>query len=140
MGSPLFLEHKRIGWALTLLILSLLTAEEIRFGRILGLARFPCESLGGKFASAQDRCVTRACYWFNDCGYWAAPSRWRDRVTPGDPISNVVFWLGEPNSRRGDTYFWAYGKPGARLFSTTFHNGRFVEWQNDVAVPELKGE
>jgi hypothetical protein len=87
------------------------------------------------------RCYTRACYRFDDCGhraYWASPSRWRDRVAPGDSIATVFFWLGEPNGRKGETYYWAYGKPGQMLFATTFRDGRFVEWQDDVSLQATK--
>jgi hypothetical protein len=119
--------------ALGLLILSVLAAEELRYGRVLGLARGPCEFFGGKYASAQARCVTRACYWFDDCGYWASPSRWRDRIIAGDSIATVIFWLGQPNGVQGDTYSWSYGKGGSeRLFAATFRDGRLVAWKDDA--------
>jgi hypothetical protein len=119
--------------ALGLLALSFLAVEELRYGRVLGLARVPCEFFGGKYASAQARCVTRACYWFDDCGYWAAPSRWRDRIVFGDSIATVMFWLGQPNGVQDDTYSWSYGKGGSgRLFTATFRDGRFVAWKDDA--------
>ncbi|MCW2317646.1 hypothetical protein M2322_003210 [Rhodoblastus acidophilus] len=127
-----FSEHRRVFLAVGSVAVSLLAFEELRYGRILGVAQFPCEFMGGKFASAESRCVTRACYWFDDCGYWAGASHWRERVSPGDAISTVVFWLGQPSGKRGETYFWDYGKPGGRYFATTFRDGRFVEWRDDA--------
>ncbi|WP_374545007.1 hypothetical protein [Rhodoblastus sp.] len=125
-------KQKRIVLTLGLLVVLLLAAEELRFGRLLGLARWPCEFSGGKYALMESRCVSRVCYWFDDCGHWASPTRWRDRVAPGDSIATVVFWLGQPTVH-GDTYYWPYGKGGSgRLFATTFREGRFVEWIDDA--------
>ncbi|PPQ33629.1 hypothetical protein CCR94_01055 [Rhodoblastus sphagnicola] len=116
-----------------MLFVSFLTAEELRYGRLLGLARFPCELVGGKHAFAQYRCVLRTCTWFKDCGYWVAPGNWRDRVAPGDTIATTVFWLGEPSGIAGDRYFWPYYKGGSRRrFAATFHDGRFVEWRDEA--------
>lgn len=131
-------KQKRIVFTLGLLVVLLLAAEELRFGRLLGLARWPCEFSGGKYALMESRCVSRVCYWFDDCGHWAAPSRWRDRVAPGDSIATVVFWLGQPMVH-GDTYYWSYGKGGSgRLFATTFREGRFVEWIDDANGAEVE--
>jgi hypothetical protein len=132
--------NRRIACVAAALFVSfLIIAEEARYGYILGRWGYLCESAGGKFASTEGRCVTRACYWFDDCGRWVHPTNWRENIKPGDSVAKVVFWLGRPGSIEGNTYFWGYGKadPDNRLFSTTFQNGKFVEWHDDV-IPSTK--
>jgi len=134
-----FRNHMRFSVTVGLLLLSLLIAEELRYGRVLGVASFPCGLVGGKHGLAEGRCVLRTCYWFDDCGHWAYPSAWRDHVAPGDSIATVVFWLGQPAGAGGDRYFWAYGKGGSgRLFAATFRDGRFVEFVDDAALVTKK--
>jgi hypothetical protein len=87
-----------------------------------------CNATGGKWGSAANRCVTRACYAAHDCGYWVHPEEWRDRVKLGDDIATVVFWFGEPMRIDGDTYYWAIGAGGRpyRTFSATFRGGHLA--------------
>jgi hypothetical protein len=108
--------------------LVIIVTEEARYGYILGVSRILCEASGGKHTSAYGlygRCITRACYWFNECGYWAAPTRWLDRVAIGDPVSKVVFWFGEPHIVNG-VYYWGRHKGSDRTFSAQFRNGRLI--------------
>jgi hypothetical protein len=118
-------------WPVTILVLlatavAVLGAEEARFGDLLGRWRFACEAIGGKFGSAVGRCINRTCYMFEDCGDWAYPAVWRDRIEIGDPISKVIFWLGNPQSVDGEAYSWARGKGDTGSFSAVIRNGRLV--------------
>jgi hypothetical protein len=96
--------------------------------KIGGDPELACNATGGKWGSAINRCVTRACYAAHDCGYWLHPERWRDRVKLGDDIATVVFWLGDPYRIDGDTYYWSGGKGGGPYpsFSATFKDGRLA--------------
>jgi hypothetical protein len=126
------LKVKRAVYGFLLIGILLLFAEEARFGYVLGVSDSLCRASGGKNDSSHGQCVTRLCYWFDDCGHWAHPSAWRDRVAVGDSIATVVFWVGEPYGVEGDTYSWVYGKGGKNgsFFSTTFRDGRFVKWDD----------
>jgi len=72
-----------------------------------------CERLGGKWASADGRCVTRSCYKNRACGYWANPGHRCDRLKVGNPIAEVYFQLGEPDQIDGTRYIWRERKGGA---------------------------
>lgn len=89
--------------------------------------RSVCVNLGGKFASAQGRCVSRFGYWSGDCGHWAYPSSWRRRIEPGAPIASVYFRLGHSNRIDGENYFWSYGKGSDQEFHAIIRDGRLVE-------------
>ena len=104
-----------------------LLTEEARFGYALGHLRTACEAIGGKFGSAAGRCINRTCYYFGDCGDWASPAVWRDRIEIGDPISKVVFWLGNPQTVDGDLYSWPKGKGGDSTFTAVIKNGRLAQ-------------
>ena len=101
-----------------------LVVEEATQGRVLGRGPSACEAIGGK--PAIGRCVTPACYWQGDCGHWANPAKWVDRLKPGDPVSKVVFWLGEPLQRDGDDLSWSCGKPSAHSFRAVIRDQRLV--------------
>jgi hypothetical protein len=107
-----------------------LAAEEATQGFLLGLPPlWPlCDAIGGKHAndSFGARCFTRLCYWRGDCGHWAAPIVWSDRVKPGDPISKVVLWLGEPDRQEGDDLVWFAGKGEDGLLRAIIREGRLV--------------
>jgi hypothetical protein len=105
---------------------AVLFAEEARFGYLLGHWQIACEAIGGKFGSAVGRCINRTCYLFEDCGDWAVPAVWRDRIEIGDPISKVIFWLGSPQNVDGDVYSWSSGKGGRGTFSAVIKNGRLL--------------
>ena len=90
-----------------------------------------CKAAGGKWANAQDRCVTRACYTAHNCGYWSGAYHWRSKLAPGDPVSEVVFWLGEPEAIDGDNYYWDYGKGSKDRFSATIRDGRLIGLRGD---------
>jgi hypothetical protein len=88
-----------------------------------------CNAIGGKYASAWNRCVTRGCYASHSCGIWTHPELWRDRVKRGDDIATVVFWLGQPGRIDGDTYYWwTWGANNGPhpIVTVTFHNGRLA--------------
>jgi hypothetical protein len=122
---------RRLYLALLIPGLALLGLEEARFGFGLGRSRSLCEAIGGKFAPTEGRCVTRACAWFDDCGTWLSPARWRDRLKIGDPVSEVVFWLGRPERIDGDTYYWSGGKPERTTFAATIRDGRLAALDRD---------
>jgi len=106
---------------IAILAVGLLGAEEVHSGRLLGASRGICESVGGKLAATDGRYVTRACYWLDNCGEWATPSAWRDRLALGDSISKVVFWLSRPVRIDGDRYFLAVrqGRRRADVFGNS---------------------
>lgn len=128
--------RRRLQLGVLLIAGVLAVAEEVRYGHVLGTSDLSCEFVGGRRDHVVNRCMTPLCYWFDECKRPAYPGYWRERVRPGDSIAKVVFWLGEPGSIEGDTYYWAYGKadPENRLFSTTFQNGRFVEWRDNIIL------
>jgi hypothetical protein len=99
---------------------------ELRFGYGLGVSRDLCHAAGGRHATVTGRCVYRTCYWFGNCGTWANPGLFRDRLSRGDHISHVVFWLGEPDQVAGDRYLWSLGKGEISDFSVTIRNARLV--------------
>lgn len=105
-------------------VAALLIIEEATKGWVLGQGPAACRAIGGK--PAIGRCVTPVCYWQGDCGQWANPSQWLDRVKPGDPISKVVFWLGEPLQRDGEHLSWSCGKPSSNTFRATIRDERLV--------------
>ena len=82
-----------------------------------------CRWIGGKWGSARNECVTRACYAAGDCGSWLHPSKWCRDLRTGDPIGEVYFRLGSPNKVEGNTYIWFDGKPDPVAFSAFIENG-----------------
>ncbi|MBR0826767.1 hypothetical protein JQ596_14550 [Bradyrhizobium manausense] len=102
-----------------------LVIEEATQGWILGRGPAACRAIGGK--PAIGGCVTPLCYWQGNCGHWANPVQWVDRLKPGDPISKVVFWLGEPLQRDGEYLSWSCGKPSSNSFRATIRDDRLVE-------------
>ncbi|MDF3837950.1 hypothetical protein P3W85_34210 [Cupriavidus basilensis] len=118
--------------------LILLILEEVRYGYVLGAAQTPCELFGGQYASAQSRCVTRFCYWFDNCGYPASPSSQVHHLKTGDPISKIIFWLGNSDGiDGGQTYFWRCGKASNGYFSAKIENDRLVRLEGEcVPLPK----
>jgi hypothetical protein len=72
-----------------------------------------CESVGGKWASNHNTCVTRLCFKNRTCGYWANPDVRCNRLKADDPISEVYFQLGQPDQVDGSRHIWLERKgPG----------------------------
>ena len=65
-----------------------------------------CESIGGKWGSNGNTCVTRLCFKNGTCGYWANPAARCGRLRADDPISEVYFQLGEPDQVDGNRHMW----------------------------------
>jgi len=65
-----------------------------------------CESVGGKWGSNGNTCVTRLCFKNGTCGYWAHPAARCDRLRTDDPISEVYFQLGQPDQVEGSEHIW----------------------------------
>lgn len=107
------------------LVAAVLGIEEATQGRVLGQGPSACRAIGGK--PAIGRCVTPVCYWQGDCGQWANPTQWLDRLKPGDPVSKVVFWLGEPLKRDGEFLSWSCGKPDDHSFRAIIRDDRLIE-------------
>jgi hypothetical protein len=114
----------------SLILVLAVVVEEATQGLLLGLRplRPLCDAVGGKHAnnSFSTRCFTRMCYWLGDCGHWAAPTVWSERVKPGDPVSKVVLWLGEPDQQEGDDLLWSDGKGGDGWIRAVIRNGHLV--------------
>ena len=77
----------------------------------------------GKWASAWNKCVTRACYAAGDCGFSLNPNRWCRELRTGDSIGEVYFRLGNPGKVEGNTYTWLDGKPDSVAFTAVIENG-----------------
>ena len=105
-------------------VAAVLIIEEATKGLVLGQGPAACQAIGGK--PAIGRCVTPACYWQGDCGQWANPTQWLDRLKPGDPISKVVFWLGEPLKREVEYLSWSCGKPHTHSFRAIIRDERLA--------------
>jgi hypothetical protein len=116
--------------AFAMVLVVAFAAEEATQGFFLGLRPlWPlCDAIGGKHANNafSTRCFTRLCYWIGDCGHWAAPIVWSDRVKPGDPVWKVVLWLGEPDRMEGEDLLWFTGKGSAGLIRAVIRDGRLV--------------
>jgi hypothetical protein len=65
-----------------------------------------CEYLGGRWAYADQVCTTRDCYAHGDCGYWSNPALRCARLNAGDPIAEVYFQLGNPDTVHQTRYQW----------------------------------
>jgi hypothetical protein len=89
-------------------------------GKIVGEV---CQWRGGKWASARNECVTRACYAVGDCGFWLHPSTECRALRTGDTIGEVYFRLGNPSKIEGNTYTWLDGKPDPAAFTAIIENG-----------------
>ena len=83
-----------------------------------------CEKLGGKWGSAESRCVTRLCYWVGTCGYWANPAGRCALLKTNDSISEVYFQLGEPDEVKGTQYLWHERK--GRPAEAVIEQGRLI--------------
>ena len=82
-----------------------------------------CQWMGGKWGSARNECVTRACYVAGDCGSWVHPSTWCRDLRTGDSIGEVYFRLGNPSKVEGNAYTWLDGKPDPVAFTAIIENG-----------------
>jgi hypothetical protein len=82
-----------------------------------------CDLMGGRWGSAQNVCVTRACYAAGDCGFWLHPNTWCRDLRKGDPIGEVYFRLGNPGKVEGNTYTWFHGKADPVEFTAIIENG-----------------
>ncbi len=82
-----------------------------------------CQWIGGKWASARNQCITRACYAAGDCGDWLHPGRWCRDLRTGDAVGEVYFRLGNPAKIDGTTYTWLDGKPDRVAFTAIIENG-----------------
>jgi hypothetical protein len=82
-----------------------------------------CQWAGGKWGSAQNVCITRACYARGDCGQWVNPSKWCRHLRMGDSIEEVYFQLGNPSKVEGNTYTWLEGKVDTIPLTATIENG-----------------
>jgi hypothetical protein len=82
-----------------------------------------CRWMGGKWGSARNECVARACYAAGDCGVWVHPSTWCRDLRTGDSVGEVYFRLGNPNKVEGNTYTWLDGKPDPVAFTAVIENG-----------------
>lgn len=105
-------------------IAAILIIEEATKGWALGRVPAACRAIGGK--PAIGGCITPVCYWQGDCGQWAYPTQWLDRLKPGDPVARVVFWLGEPLQRDGEYLSWSCGKPSTHSFRAVIRDERLV--------------
>jgi hypothetical protein len=90
----------------------------------LPLGKGPCEAIGGKWASVSDQCITRACFRDQSCGTWASPIVYCSKLKIGDPISEVIFQLGTPDSVVNETYYWHATKEGSGQLVGTFSQQR----------------
>jgi len=89
-----------------------------------GVRKAVCPYIGGRFANAADRCVTRSCYARHNCGRWADPvSRCRE-LKAGDPISEAYFQFGEPDGEEDGRYWWWATKMEEEKIVAEFEGGK----------------
>jgi hypothetical protein len=102
--------------------------EEVTQGAVLGWQPLSslCEALGGKHATVSARCYTRMCYWLGDCGHWVSPPKWANQVKSGDPLSKIIFWLGEPDQREHEVLSWSCGKASENILRAVMRDGYLV--------------
>ena len=81
-----------------------------------------CENFGGKWASVSSNCITRSCASNGTCGKWANPITYCDRLRVADPLEEVLFQLGEPDSVLGNQYSWHATKQGEGLIVAVIEN------------------
>jgi hypothetical protein len=116
--------------AFALILAIALVIEEATQGLLLGWRPLLplCDAIGGEHATGpySGRSYTRLCYWLGDCGHWAAPVNWMDRLKPGDPRSKIIFWLGEPDRLEGEDLLWQCGKGGDAVCKAVVRDGRLV--------------
>ena len=79
-----------------------------------------CESVDGKWASAQSSCVTRTCFQSGTCGTWAYPAARCSNLKIGDARSEVHFQLGEPDEAFQGGAKWHAGKDSPQMIVATF--------------------
>jgi hypothetical protein len=90
---------------------------------------FGCRIVGGRWGQAEGLaglCTTRLCYYFGNCGHWASPSLRCSAVKRGDPLSKVVFELGEPDVALPGRLSWRAAKAGSGEIVAEFANGRLT--------------
>ncbi len=85
-----------------------------------------CLNFGGKWASNGGYCIDDSCYDTGDCGIWANPVQWCDKLTIGDSIKKVYFWLGNP-SIQGDEYSWEADKASGEIIRAKIVGGKLQE-------------
>ena len=115
--------------AIASILVIALAAEEASHGLLLGLGPLApiCDAIGGKRGTnSHSRCYTRLCYWIGDCGYWANPEYWWNRLKPGDPKSKIVFWLGEPDRQEDEDLIWHCWKGSDAMCKAVIRDGRLV--------------
>jgi hypothetical protein len=84
-----------------------------------------CESVGGRWGSNGNICVTRACFKNGTCGYWSNPAARCNLLKDDDPISEIYFQLGEPDQVDGNRYTW-YERKGSQVVIAMIDNGRLT--------------
>lgn len=88
-----------------------------------------CEQTGGKWASVDAQCIRPSCAKPKTCGTWANPAKWCDKVKIGDNKESVRFWLGEPNSERGNIMQWTAYKAENDKITAEFDNNVLTKFQ-----------
>ena len=81
-----------------------------------------CDLQEGRWASNGSYCITRSCYKNNACGELVAPIKRCPILKAGDPISEVYFQLGNPQSINGSIYTWPVGKAESGIIEAVIFN------------------
>lgn len=85
-----------------------------------------CEARDGRWGSALNECITRACYQDHTCGHWTNPTHRCDRLKPNAPISEVYFQLGEPDRIEHGRHLWVAGKMSTQHIVATFSQDKLA--------------
>jgi hypothetical protein len=113
---------------LALLLIILVATAALQFRPIQALVaeahKRGCHAIDGKWASVENRCVTRSCYGRRDCGHWAYPSERCSRLHIGDAVGEVTFQLGEPDGEDGGKLWWWAAKAAESRIVAQIEEGR----------------
>jgi len=77
-------------------------------------AEMECLKNGNEWSTTREKCITRKCYENMSCGTRSTPSRYCKKLERGDHISEVYFYLGNPQTIKDQIHLWPAGKASSR--------------------------
>jgi hypothetical protein len=85
-----------------------------------------CKATGGRWASAQEVCVTSSCFESGSCGKWVYPAERCNQLKIGDHRAEVYFQLGDPDQVLQNEARWQAEKGSPELVVATFSTDRLA--------------
>lgn len=83
-----------------------------------------CAIGGGRWASAQARCISPKCAADASCGLRVAPMRYCSKLTLGDSKAQVYFWLGQPGTENQQHSIWLADKASDEMIKAVFNDAQ----------------